>query len=348
MTVIEQVSTQLSLEEALRLEMQESYTDVFYQKAKELIDTYNLKWTPSLKANGVWLVAKDVELAKGNRGDQFKRNYNSTVGRINYSLLPLKPQKHQLIGDNLRRFKSTWKAIHGEDLGSINKLWILNISAALCYLQPEAIKKNNVVQLNNKKACACTSVKDDSLGLGLGLEDFASWQKYAESYEDFEPAPKVELQVDFELTKEEQLGERLALLSTYTSTPFTREYTVVNTIDSNTKTRRYDFVRNHIGIWEIYELKLGQLTLEDITQTLATKAYLELAAQNFENTQFWFLAQGITKEAERMLNLIPQVNFITVKELVEQLIDQAYTDCPSAGRWFVKQRIKPQFQDLLN
>jgi hypothetical protein len=153
--------------------------------------------------------------------------------------------------------------------------------------------------------------------------------------------------------KEVVLGQ-LAQLSSYTNRPLQMCYPVVDRITGLARTN-FDLVRSHPKSQQvyIYELIPRCLTSRDIFETLANKAYLELAGYNFPGRQiyFFFVADSISPDATRALRVLQDpVRFISIKKLAHKLEADAFAIRPGSGKFdtcYINQEFQRRFS-LLN
>lgn len=131
-----------------------------------------------------------------------------------------------------------------------------------------------------------------------------------------------------------ELQMDLVLLASYTTNPFTRELTVINTLESRARTRRFDLCRYSNGKAQVIEIKINPIGVEDVVSTIAYKGYIELATNHFGTlVEFIFVGPSITPQAQRLLH--EPVSFMTVQQLRDMLYHEALDNTPPEGHWYI-------------
>lgn len=131
-----------------------------------------------------------------------------------------------------------------------------------------------------------------------------------------------------------ELQMDLVLLASYTTNPFTRELTVINTLESRARTRRFDLCRYSNGKAQVIEIKINPIGVEDVVSTIAYKGYIELANNHFDTpVEFIFVGPSITPQAQRLLH--EPVSFMTTHELRDMLYQEALDNTPPEGHWYI-------------
>ena len=131
-----------------------------------------------------------------------------------------------------------------------------------------------------------------------------------------------------------ELQMDLVLLASYTTNPFTRELTVINTLESRARTRRFDLCRSSNGKTQVIEIKINPIGVEDVVSTIADKGYIELANNHFDTPiEFIFVGPSITSQAQRLLH--EPGSFMTVRQLRDMLFQEALDNTPSEGHWYI-------------
>jgi hypothetical protein len=131
-----------------------------------------------------------------------------------------------------------------------------------------------------------------------------------------------------------ELQMDLVLLASYTANPFTRELTVINTLESRARTRRFDLCRSSNGKTQVIEIKINPIGVEDVVSTIADKGYIELANNHFDTPiEFIFVGPSITLQAQRLLH--EPVSFMTVQGLRDMLFQEALDNTPVEGHWYI-------------
>lgn len=298
-----------------------------------MLSKLNCLSLPCVETQGgqFFFIAKDVEQMKGHSGDHFKRSYHNFVKTDKYQphKFDISPTLLTLEGDVLKSFKKRYASKYNRSLGSINKLHVLNTTATYNYLFPE-----EVAQMSTPSASSQVTVDTNT------------------NTNTKKPKPQLQSQPQLKTTvlsifnSEDELVTQLAALSAYTATPFRREMTVLNTfVDQSARTRRYDLSRVRNGTTEVYEVKNTPLTSEQVSITLGDKGYIHLL--DCSDVSFFFVAPSVTPAADRLLSVIPSVQFLTVDQLVQQLLSEMKQDTPSQGHWFLKKVIE-QFAPVFN
>lgn len=127
----------------------------------------------------------------------------------------------------------------------------------------------------------------------------------------------------------------LVLLASYTTNPFTRELTVINTLESRARTRRFDLCRSSNGKTQVIEVKINPIGVEDVVSTIADKGYIELATNHFGTlVEFIFVGPSITPQAQRLLH--EPILFMTIRQLRDMLYQEALDNTPLEGHWYIR------------
>jgi hypothetical protein len=149
---------------------------------------------------------------------------------------------------------------------------------------------------------------------------------------------------------------------------FISELRMLNPYDSadGCKSRRTDLVQIFPKCVRVYELKAHAITLEDISQTLFDKKYLEVIANAFPGKpiDFRFTSPlGITPEAEWQLSMMgsdkymnKQISGLEIRyklsyQSTQDLAQTIYTDIlkitPSKLRWQIDKHLNSEYEDIL-
>lgn len=272
----------------------------------------------------LYFLGKEIEILKGNSGDHFKRSYKNFLKSDKYqpNKFDIPPKMIILEGETLKSFKQKYQDKYNKSLGSINKLHVLNESAAINYLYPDIVK-----ELKEKKKAP--------------QQQIAKVIKERSSISKSKPiSRKLETKTNlFNTNSEHELVKNFILLSSYCPTPFRREVTFINTLkDQTAKTRRFDLYRQLSNTLQVIEVKNSALTAEHISSTIGDKGYLHLLED--DSYEFYFVAPSITPAATRMLSVIPTVHYKSVDTLVIELLKEIKESLPSAGVWFMKRVIE--------
>jgi len=259
-----------------------------------------LTFIESIKNDDYFFIGKDVEIAKGRSGDQFKRSYLNFINSSEYKpfLFRNKPKFITLEGNRLRSFKKRYEEKYNKSLGAINKLHVINETATFNYLLSDKLDNYPIYQ-----------------------ESFPS------------------------SLSEHEIVKELVSLSSYTSNPFRREVTILNSLkDQTSKTRRLDLYRELEHCIEVYEVKKTALTSEHISSTLGDKGYLHLLSSSKKPIKFYFLAPFCLSSSSRLLSLIPSIDFISIDELILSLFKEIKDSMPAEGYWYIK-RIYEEYKN---
>jgi len=147
-------------------------------------------------------------------------------------------------------------------------------------------------------------------------------------------APIRNVETGLTYNSELELQMDLVLLASYTTNPFTRELTVINTLESRARTRRFDLCRSSNGKTQVIEIKINPIGVEDVVSTIADKGYIELANNHFDTPiEFIFVGPSITSQAQRLLH--EPVSFMTVQGLRDMLFQEALDNTPVEGHWYI-------------
>jgi hypothetical protein len=150
------------------------------------------------------------------------------------------------------------------------------------------------------------------------------------------------------LFSEKCCQNKLLLLSNYSpNISFKQEVSVPNTLDSSSKTRRFDLVQYLPDLTRIYEIKKDRIELEMVKEVLETKQYLELAKRVFGNVELVFVSpRGCSKDAQREIDQYGSVYFLHAYELSNILHEDYKRSLPPEAIWMAK-RVKEEFSLLL-
>ena len=123
---------------------------------------------------------------------------------------------------------------------------------------------------------------------------------------------------------------------------FNIEHPLLNTLNDKTETRRLDFIKIDKDEVTVYELKLGLITLDIVTSTIARKGYYHLVKEKFDrDVKFVFLSPvGIEKEAQILLDAMPDFKFQLVSNLSEQYYNKGVEDKWKISKWYLDKQVK--------
>lgn len=298
----------------------------------------------------IYFVGKDLELAKGRAGDHFYRSYQtySKNNKDRAQQYSKSPQVLILEKDILKSYKQKYENKYGISLGSVNRLIVVNLSAAHYYLELEMFTNTN-----NNEYIEYETMLNEVIQQTEQLQQIK--EATALEYRQKKELPPLNIKT-VPIQSEIEISKELSNLSSFTQYPYRREMTVVNQLDDQVaRTRRYDLYRelpNHI---EVIEIKKNPLSTEDIAITLGDKGYLHLLPQQTKATQFIFIAPSILPSALRLLeHLNSNIQYRTIEEHIRELLIEIKDSLPSAGKWYLKEVIKEislltyqQFEDLV-
>lgn len=286
----------------------------------EITEAYPSLQYVTTKKGAIYFVGKDVEIAKGKAGDHFYRSFQTFCKRNKEKASSYNPQPQLLIleKETLQNFKNQYQQQIGYSLGCINRLIVINITAAHFYLELTAKEPQKKPILQSKKKSQQQTVIPSSSSSLLPSN-----------------IPIVREITEAVITKE------LSNLSSYTPNPYRREMTVINRLnDQLVSTRRFDLYRRLDNCVEVIEVKKNPLSPEDVAITLGDKGYLHLLPPD-ESTQFYFVAPYILPSAARLLEHTgDHIQFISLSDLVIKLLKEILDDLPSKGKWYIKEIIK--------
>lgn len=297
---------------------------------ESLITKYNLTWIPDNRGEGGRFLGKELSLAKGNDSRDFAKHWEELQAKTDWEQYPVAPEAIKLTGEDLKYFKSLFQHYTGKSLGSINSLYVVNWVAAYGYL----------VQGYSQAAQDFTS-----LGARAVVNQPAPVAKNVTPVNNVVP-----------LFKEEVLQDQLCLLSMEGTLNFKREVVIADTLRSGGRTRRYDLVQYENKRATIYELKRDTITLQDVMMTLGEKGYLTLAEEspkftNKDVSLVFVSPNGIEPAAERMLQQMPKVTFVSLYELAIRLLWNALSEikkeCPGQVGWYLKEKFLPKYSAIL-
>lgn len=283
---------------------------------ESLIKKYNLTWIPGSKGEGGYFLGKDLAHAKGKDPKDFAKHWATFEKNINWSLHPVPPQVVKLEGENLKNFKSLYQHYTHKSLGSINSLYVVNWSAAYAYLaQGQSQAAQEFQNLGARAVVASTRA----------------------------------------LVSEQTLHNQLALLALRTSFIFKQELVIADTLRSGQRTRRYDLVQYAGRNVTLYELKRDVVTKEDVMLTVGEKGYLTLAQHHpkfaKKRVKLVFVSpMGIEPAAQRLLDQMPKVEYVSLFELACRLLEDALKEIqqesPAQVGWYLKEKFLKDYPDI--
>ncbi len=358
------IMSALSLEASIRLENSTiSQANILY--IQKVIDIYNLDWVPDIHGKGAYFLGYQIEKIINPKGRKFTSSWKKYVKEADYKHLGRKPSLKQLTGDSLLKFKSVYKNYIGNTkaVDTTRCLWITDYASLLIIFSKFNLERDlttiepSFLNLPNEVFPLYTYTNDKYLGDFINEKEVKKPLKIDAGKGlkvETEPLQYIERPNSTNYYTEAEIQEAFILLGSYTSTPFQRELTVLNNYRNNTNntadTRRFDLVKLLEYSIEVFEIKPVQLTVEHITQTIASKAYYDLALDYFQNKEvyFYFVAPSISTEAKRLITPLSDITFLSFKDLTELLFKQIKDELPSEGRWLFHKRIYPKYSYLLD
>lgn len=137
--------------------------------------------------------------------------------------------------------------------------------------------------------------------------------------------------------------------------------------DGKPKVRRYDITEKLPKLFRIYELKKGIITESEISSTLNSKAYLEIAATHYPTRVLDIIFVGTSLDAsgrrylEREgctenykeftvegITYRAKVRFMSIADLTVQWLNKAYLARPTSDRWFLTKSLLPKLDCLID
>ncbi|MBD2060529.1 hypothetical protein H6F88_31805 [Oculatella sp. FACHB-28] len=137
--------------------------------------------------------------------------------------------------------------------------------------------------------------------------------------------------------------------------------------DGQSKIRRYDITEKLPKLFRIYELKKGPITESEISSTLNSKAYAEIAATHYPSRvlEIIFVGTSLDDSGRRCLERSgaqdryqqftvegityrAKVRFISVQDLAEKWLKKAYLVRPASDRWFITASVLSKLDILID
>lgn len=313
------------------------------EKLCELIEQYNIRWITTENGTDPWFIVSDLCAAKKVDEKNYVcvwsntaiDNYNKNLERHNDKLTrlgkidALRPLRSKLrgrecvlTGQNLSNFKREFERQHGNSLGRLNSITIVNWARAYAYLT---------------KGHSEVTGAFDELGADA-IEQLATTP--------IEVVTK-EIRRSFGMD-EADIQMVLHYISGHSGYYLECESTAEDFPQSRTEVRRFDLVhwrpdRYKKKVVDLYELKKDVIVLEDVVDVVEGKRYIELAQKKYTtkkkdmpHVRFVFVAPyGGTPEAEFKVaeyrSKKVDVDIWTVKQLASFLIQEAYKHHPLDG-----------------
>jgi hypothetical protein len=289
-------------------------------KFVSLLDTYKINYVTLGREQQPHFVVSNLARSKGLDNLDFSKNFivngKCTLGGT-FKLIK---------SDELAKFKLAWYESNKWSFTKANSLWITDWLGAYNYL---TIGNNN--QAKDFKEIGANSV-EKVISNVISLHP---------SKPHFTVVPP----------SEEQLHDAICALSAYTNRHFKREQIVANSFtDQSARTRRFDLVEKAGRNVTVLELKANALTTDHIKEAIGDKGYLELAIAKYptKRVKLTFVAPSITKPAERLLNRMTKVKFLSLSNLVADLVSEIRTEFKdNDSEWYLTKEILPKFAGVL-
>lgn len=149
--------------------------------------------------------------------------------------------------------------------------------------------------------------------------------------------------------REKDYQDQLVLLSAYSpSIRLRQEVSVLNTLNTKTRTRRFDLIQELPNLVRVYEIKAPILELDAVKQTLVDKEYLKLAQVAYSKpVELVFVAPLITDSARDYISKQASVYYLSTIELSSLMLLDYKSDLPPCAS-FMLDRLKTEFSSLLS
>lgn len=291
-------------------------------KFVSLLDTYKINYVKL--GDDPHFVVSNLARSKGLDNLDFSKNFivngKCTLGGT-FKLIK---------GDELAKFKLAWKESNGWSFTKANSLWITNFVGAYNYL---TIGNNE--QAKQFKEIGANSVEKVVSNVTSNVI----------------PLHPTKPHLTVVPPSEEQLHDAICALSSYTNRHFKREQIVINTFtDQSACTRRFDLVEKAGRNVAVFELKASALTTDHVKEAIGDKGYLELAMLKYpkKRVKLYFVAPSITKSAKRLLNRMTKVEFLSLGNLVADLVSEIKAEFKdNNSEWYLYKEILPKFSHVL-
>lgn len=311
------LATSSAIKPLIQTKCKPSELDIL-NKFVALLDTYKINYVTL--GNDPHFVVSNLARSKGLDTVDFSKNFivngKCTLGGT-FKLIK---------GEELVKFKQAWKEVNTFQFTKANSLWICDWLGAFNYLTVGTTQ-----QAKDFKEVGANSV-----------------EKVISNVFPLHPS-KPHLTVV--ASSEEQLHDAICALSAYTNRHFKREQIVINSFtDQSAKTRRFDLVEKVGRNVKVMELKAHPLTTDHIKEAIGDKGYLELAIAKYptKRVKLTFVAPYITKPAERLLNRMNKVEFLSLSKLVADLVSEIRNEFKdNDSEWYLHKEILPKFSHVL-
>ena len=313
------LATSSTIKSLIQVKCKPTELDIL-NKFVSLLDTYKINYVTLGREQQPHFVVSNLARSKGLDNLDFSKNFivngKCTLGGT-FKLIK---------SDELAKFKLAWYESNKWSFTKANSLWITDWLGAYNYL---TIGNNN--QAKDFKEIGANSV-ERVINNVIPLHP---------SKPHFTVVPP----------SEEQLHDAICALSAYTNRHFKREQIVVNSFtDQSARTRRFDLVEKAGRNVTVLELKASPLTTDHIKEAIGDKGYLELAIAKYptKRVKLYFVAPSITKSAERLLNRMTKVEFLSLGDLVADLVGEIRTEFKdNDSEWYLTKEILPKFAHVL-
>jgi hypothetical protein len=149
---------------------------------------------------------------------------------------------------------------------------------------------------------------------------------------------------------EKQIQNKLILLSSHIKgIKLIQEFSVPN-IEEVNKSRRFDVIQIFNNYVLVIEIKKNTIDLETVSITLGDKNYIELA-KKFFNKEIYFIFtspkdKGISPKANNLIKLIPNVNYLDIESIFNNLYLEYVNQLPKEAKWRSK-KIYEEFSPFI-
>lgn len=307
-----------------------SASSFLLDRLEKLVKEFSLDWVPGKYGNGAYFLCSQLAKSQHSNPKDFTRGWIRFKTNTNWEHYPVSPAVKKLTGDYLKNFKTLYEHYTSINLGSINALHVVNWVGALAYLL-----KGKQIDFP-KPAPVLTLVEEPKRVIPS-------------------PSPKViPFPSSTSVEPEKAYQDQLALLSLHTSYIFKQEVVIRDTLRPGQNTRRYDLVEFQDDSIIIYELKKNMITSLDVSTTLGEKGYLTLASEKYKGrniTLVFTSPNGIEPAAQRIIDLMPGVEFYSVQSIATRLLQDAIErvkeESPAQTQWYLEKKLLPQFSLII-
>lgn len=177
----------------------------------------------------------------------------------------------------------------------------------------------------------------------LNDKQYQSFLRYQKAVEGFPAAIENECDLSYRI-------KLLADLCLYRS-GLEIECPLRNIINKATSWRRIDFIKKNPRNVVIYELKNHKITLRDVSDTIAEKAYMELCKRTFNKPiKLIFLSPlGIADNAEYLIQQMPNVSYQSTQDFCKDLYIKGINTKWEINRNYINELVmSDKFVNLFN